>query len=140
MERKAEAVVFTYFAFVAIAELLLHLLLASSAMPGLSVLYLSEAKRNSVTTLFDNFLPSIILGIANGWYGGTWPTRKICVSATLLGIGVVGLDLMYPLFFRPDQLWWWPPTIGDAIFRLITTATFLGMFTYAGVRGRASSK
>lgn len=139
MKRKNEAVILMYFVGVLAAEMLLHLLLAVNAVPTLSSFYLSESKRNSITTLVDNFLPAIVLGIVNGWYGWKWSTRKIVMSTGLLCLGLVASGALYQLFFRPGQLWWWPPTVGDIVFRVATTSVFLGMFTYAGFRGRASS-
>jgi hypothetical protein len=140
MQRKNETVIFTCFLGILFVEILLHLLFASNAVPTLSAFYLSESKRNSVTTLFDNFLPGIVLGIVNGWYGWEWPPRKIVVSTVLLCVGIVTMGSLYQFFFRPGQLWWWPPQLGDVLFRVATTSVFLGMFTYAGVRGRRSSK
>ena len=138
MRRKSEAVILGYFVGVLVVEVLLHLLLASDAIPALSSFYLSESKRDSITTLLDNFLPGIVLGIANGWYGWEWSTRKLVVSTILLCGGVVASECLYQLFFQPGQLWWWPPKVGDVIFRVATTSVFLGLFTYAGVRGRRS--
>jgi hypothetical protein len=140
MLRKSEGVILRYFLAVLVAEVLLHLLLASNTLPTLTSFYLSESKRNSITTLIDNFLPGIVLGIVNGWYGWEWSTRKIAVSTALLCVGVVALGSLYQSFFRPDQLWWWPPTLGDVIFRVATTSVFLGMFTGAGIRGRRNTK
>jgi hypothetical protein len=140
MQRKSEAVVSVYFIVVMFVEVLVHLLLASDAIPSISSLYLSESKRSSVTTLIDNFLPGILLGIVNGWYGWEWPIRKIAISTALLCFGIVSLGSLYQFFFRPGQLWWWPPQVGDVLFRVVTTSVFLGIFTYAGLRGRTGSK
>ncbi|MBZ5510286.1 MAG: hypothetical protein LAN70_03870 [Acidobacteriia bacterium] len=140
MRRKSEAVIFGYFAGVLGVEVLLHLLLASHAVPALSSFYLSESKRDSITTLLDNFLPGIVLGIVNGWYAWEWSARKLVVSTILLCGGVVASECLYQLFFPPGKLWWWPPEVGDVIFRVATTSVFLGLFTYAGVRGRRNSK
>ncbi len=140
MLRKSELVIFLYFVGVVLVEVLFHLLLASNTEPTLTSFYLSESKRTSVTTLIDNFLPGIVLGIVNGWYGWKWPTRRIILSAALLCLGIVASSCLYQLFFRPGQLWWWPPQLGDIFFRVATTSAFLGMFTYAGWRGRTEGK
>jgi hypothetical protein len=140
MERKGEFVIFLAFVLTLFVEVLLHLLLASNVVPTLSTLYLSESKRNSITTLLDNFAPGIILGILNGCHGWRWPLRKMIAAVALLCVGIVASGALYQLFFRPGQLWWWPPQLGDIFFRIATTSVFLGLFTYAGIRGRKDYK
>jgi hypothetical protein len=140
MKRKSEITILLWFVSVLLIELSLHLTLARNGIPALSALYLSESKHSSITTLLDNFLPGIVLGIVNGWYGGRWATYKIGTSAALLCAGIVASAVLYQAFFRPGQLWWWPPQLGDVLFRVATTSAFLGLFTYGGVRGRRESK
>jgi hypothetical protein len=125
---KSEVLVFISFLGVVCVEVFVHWLLANNAAPTLTRFYLSESKRNSITALVDNFLPAIILGVVNGWFGWNWSTRKLTLSASFLSIGIVASETLFQLFFRSESLWWWPPTINDINFRLLTTLVFMGLF------------
>jgi hypothetical protein len=118
------------FAVVLCLELLLHRFLASS--PFLRQLYLSNDKRNSLTMMVDNLGPAAILGLVNGWVGHQWGTRKLGLVAVLLTVGVVSSQGLYQLFFRHEDLWWWPPQVGETIFWLGFALTIVSLFTYEG--------
>jgi hypothetical protein len=137
MKRDSEIIILSSFFAIIGLEVLLHWFLASKGAPVLTTFYLSESKRNSITTLVDNFLPAILLGSATGWFGRQWSIRKTIVSLILLMTGIVASALLYRPFFSPELLWWWPPTTGDVVFRTLTTLFFLGFFDSAFRRARA---
>jgi hypothetical protein len=135
MRRNYVMIIISYFLVVLGFELLLHWFFGRNIVPTLTNFYLSDGKKDSITTLVDNFLPGIVLGLANGWFGKNQSLLTVSLSAGVLDVGIVASELLYLPFFRVGSLWWWPLAAGDIIFRILTTLVFVGLFTYAGWRG-----
>ena len=132
LRRRPETIVVLSFVAMFAVELLVHRALASDLSPRLRAMYLSNSKLNSITMLVDDFLPAAILGLASGWVGYQWTTRKLNLVAVFLALGVTSVHFVYHVFFPGTALWWWPPEWGEGLIWFGMGAIFALFFSHFG--------
>jgi len=80
----------------------------------------------------DLLVPCLLAGLSTGWLGWQWAFRKLALYVFFVGIRVVGLMPLYPLFLDRGMAWWWPPSTGDVILEVFKAWTTVAAFTVAG--------
>jgi hypothetical protein len=86
--------------------------------------------------LVDAGIPAVILGVALGTFGASWPPRRLAFGAIILSVGIVALFPWYWSFFQEQHVWLlprWktgPLAVGDFVVAYVEALAICGVFTY----------